>query len=206
MQNQRAGAVGKASDAVSPDPLDLYNLERYLLGTVSQRFHAQGYLNAFDFFCIIIWKANRAKSQVARGLLRRSGLSLESTVHHLTAALASAPTDRDRFEILVETWGLRLPMVSAILTMLYPNQFTVYDVRACEMLDGFHSIASRQRLDSLWTGYQEFQEAVRRRTPEGLSLRDKDRWLWSHSFADQLRGDLAREFRAEKPDSPQQES
>ncbi len=32
--------------------LDIYNLETYLFETVRNRFYEQGYLSAFDFFCI----------------------------------------------------------------------------------------------------------------------------------------------------------
>ena len=31
-------------------------------------------------------------------------------------------------------------MASALLTLLYPDEFTVYDYRVCEMLDGFRVI------------------------------------------------------------------
>jgi hypothetical protein len=37
-------------------------------------------------------------------------------------------------------------------------------------------------------------EAVRQRGPEGLSLRDKDRYLWGRSFADDLEYDLETAF------------
>jgi len=45
------------------DYLEYYDLERYLFENVHQRFHLEHSLGAFDFFSIVIWKANRAKSQ-----------------------------------------------------------------------------------------------------------------------------------------------
>jgi hypothetical protein len=36
-----------------------YDLETYLFDTVSRRFAEEHTLTAFDFFCIVIWKANR---------------------------------------------------------------------------------------------------------------------------------------------------
>ena len=42
-----------------------YNLENYLFEEVSKRFSEHGYLEVFDFFCIVIWKANRSKSKIA---------------------------------------------------------------------------------------------------------------------------------------------
>lgn len=47
--------------------LKYYDLENYILTDVRANFKANGHLNSFDFFCIIIWKANRAKSKIAKG-------------------------------------------------------------------------------------------------------------------------------------------
>jgi hypothetical protein len=45
-----------------------YNPEFYLLDIEEPRFKRQGYLDAFDFFRIVLWKANRAKSKIAKKL------------------------------------------------------------------------------------------------------------------------------------------
>ena len=66
--------------------------------------------------------------------------------------------------------GIALPMTTAILTVLYPEKFTVYDVRACDALDGFHNIGNRTNPVRIWEGYEEFREAVRRATPSCFSL------------------------------------
>jgi len=42
------------------DPVRYYDLERYLLDDVRTRYASEGSLGAFDFFSIVIWKANRA--------------------------------------------------------------------------------------------------------------------------------------------------
>ncbi len=48
--------------------LQLYNLEDYLFDTVSTRFQADGTLNAYDFFAIVIWKSNRNKTKIREGI------------------------------------------------------------------------------------------------------------------------------------------
>jgi hypothetical protein len=58
----------------------LYDLENYLFEEVSRHFSELGYLHAFDFFCIVIWKANRSKSKIAKRLLSRGHPNLESAV------------------------------------------------------------------------------------------------------------------------------
>lgn len=180
----------------------LYDLESYLEGTVRPRFQEQGYLTAFDFLCIVIWKANRAKSRVARRLLARGHAGLEAAVAALTRELAGQPTAKERLRCLFQEWGINLPMASAILAVLYPDEFTVYDIRVCNALGGFHYLAQISSFERLWPEYQAFVQAVREAAPAELSLRDKDRYLWGKSFHDQLRSDIERRFGVEPARGP----
>ena len=172
----------------------LYDLENYLFEEVSRRFSELGYLEAFDFFCIVIWKANRAKSKIAKRLLRKGHPDLDSAVIALTKSLANAADDKTRMEILIVEWGFRLPMASAILTVLYPMSFTIYDVRVCDVLKRFHNLPNKTNFDSLWNGYEKFIAAVKEATPSEYSLRDKDRWLWGNSLFEQLKNDIDEKF------------
>ena len=176
------------------DYLQFYDLEGYIFSTVSPRFHRQGYLSAFDFFAIVIWKANRAKSKIAARLLQQGHEDLEKAVRALTSDLHEAPDAEPRFIVLLDGWGFRIPMASAILTVLYPKEFTVYDVRACDVLGDFHQLANWTRTDRIWDGYQRFLQAIRDAAPAKLSLRDKDRYLWGKAVADQLTHDIVRGF------------
>lgn len=173
--------------------LELYNLESYLLDTVRPRFHSQGYINAFDFFCIVIWKANRAKTKIAQRLLK-NGKDLDDVIRKMTRDLHSQTSDKERYHCLSETWGFRLPMASAILTVLYPENFTVYDVRVCEMLGRFHSIAEIPNFDRRWEQYCLFKINVEAAVPGDFTLRDKDRILWAESFSTQLNRDITAGF------------
>uniref|UniRef100_A4SDU8 Uncharacterized protein n=1 Tax=Chlorobium phaeovibrioides (strain DSM 265 / 1930) TaxID=290318 RepID=A4SDU8_CHLPM len=172
---------------------DLYHLEQYLFSAVGLKFRESGNLSAFDFFCIVIWKANRAKSIIAKRLLEcdgSGGRGFDAIVGELAAALYKAVEKKERLRILIKGWGFRLPMASAILTVLWPEEFTVYDVRVCDVLDGHHSLENKSNIDVLWAGYQEFMNDVERHAPAGLSLRDKDRCLWGQSFRKQLHADI----------------
>ena len=183
----------KAS-ALDVDYRQFYDLESYLFDVVGQRFRDNGCLEAFDFFCIVIWKANRAKSRIARRLLDCGSGSLQDAVRALTEGLADLKEPKDRLQYLMARWGFRLPMASAILTVLYPDDFTVYDTRVCDSIGGFHSIGNRTEFGKLWDEYVQFRQAVEQATPQTLTLRDKDRYLWGKSFHDQLQRDITREF------------
>ena len=92
-------------------------------------------------------------------------------------------------------------MDSAILAMLYPDDFTVYDVRVCDTLGGFHNLGNRVNFENLWQGYQAFTRAVKESTPKELtSLRDKDRYLWGKSFYEQLIRDIFEVFKGDSED------
>lgn len=175
-----------------------YDLESYLFDVVRKKFNQQGYLDAFDFFCIVIWKANRAKSKMASRILKSAKTDdLEHAVHLLTSGLREKLSSKEKLLYLLDAWGFRLPMASAILTVLDPSEFTIYDWRVCKELG--LDITSLSNSDEIWEGYQEFRRRVEQSTPAEmvLSLRDKDRYLWGRSFHDQLAADIKRNFGAD---------
>lgn len=179
------------------DYLQYYHLEHYLFDVVSPRYKQEKAITAFDFFCIVIWKANRAKSKIAKRLLAHGNdyTSLDDAVGDLLAEISNAHDHRERLSVLVEGWGFLLPMASAILTVLYPEDFTVYDVRVCEVLRDFRGLENkRANFDKLWDRYTAYISAVIKTVPEYASLRNKDRFIWGQSFAEQLEKDISRSF------------
>jgi hypothetical protein len=172
-----------------------YDLEAYLFETVRSKFHQEGFLTAFDFFCIVIWKANRAKTLIARKLLSRGYASMDESVKELTSKLFHQQGEKERLRYLFEDWGFYLPMASAILTVLYPDQFTIYDYRVCNTLGKFHNLGNISKFENLWNGYQEFKRAVEITSPKDFDLRDKDRFLVGKSFYEDLLNDIRRDFK-----------
>jgi hypothetical protein len=187
-----------------PDFHQFYDLESYLFDAVHSHFEKHGELSAFDFFCIIIWKANRAKSKIAKRLKREYG-DLDTAVCELTRGLAQQSTPKERLQYLVKKWGFHLPIASAILTVLHPNEFTIYDRRVCDALKEicgkeFHYLGNLTNPDRLWTEYENFRRQVEESAPGYPTLRDKDRYLWGKSFYKQLMEDIAQGFtKVEKP-------
>ena len=100
---------------------------------------------------------------------------------------------------MIQDWGFLLPMASAILTVFYPSDFTVYDSRVCDVLGDFDWVGNRTNFDKLWDGYSQFMAAVKQKAPSDLSLRDKDRWLWGHSFYGELVKDIDENFKRTIP-------
>jgi len=175
-----------------------YHLENYLFSEVNRKYKEQGYIEAFDFFCIIIWKANRSKSKIAKLLLSKNHNNLAEAVKDLTLSLSQVHNNKERLKILISDWKFRLPMASAILSVLYSKDFTIYDMRICDIIGDFEDIQNKTKFDSIWEGYQKYIEAVKKAVNIDISLRDKDRFLWGKSFRDQLINDIVDNFKVDK--------
>lgn len=122
--------------------LKYFDREHYLFEDVHSRFHVEHSLGAFDFFSIVIWKANRAKSKIARRLLekgRTEKRDLEGRCRALTASLYNAHEHKERLRLLIKEWGFALPMASAILAVCWPEEFTVYDYRVRDQIRVFQN-------------------------------------------------------------------
>ncbi len=182
------------------DYLKYFDRERYLFEDVHQRFHAEHSLGAFDFFTIIIWKANRAKSKIALKLLAKDPegrRDLDAICRTLTASLYSATNHKERLRLLMKDWNFALPMASAILSVCWPEDFTVYDYRVRERLVGFPKLNSLTDFESIWKGFKEYKAKVAEIAPAELSLREKDRYLYGESTALQLNKDIRLLFQVE---------
>lgn len=173
------------------EDLTQYDLERYLFGTVHRKFVQNEPVTTFDFFCIVIWKSNRAKSRVAARLMNRNA-DLDAAVQQLIGDIRGAADNRAKLKVLLQDWQLRLPMATAILTVFYPDDFTIYDFRVCDQVGDFARLGEYSNVDRTCKGYEAFVAAVHAAVPGELSLRDKDRALWGRSFSEQLRLDIRR--------------
>jgi len=190
------------ADYIVPmDYLKFYDLEHYLFTEVRGRFARFGEISPADFYMIIVWKANLSRARIRNKLAKRAG-SFAAAVEGIAGDLRAAKSSQRRLEILMKDWEFRLPTATAILTVLYPDEFSVYDVRVCEHFGQFRDLADRQFSETLWEDYQRYLEVVTKATPRGLSQRDKDRFLSGRSFYESVLKDLeeSAEVKPEKPE------
>jgi hypothetical protein len=172
-----------------------YDVERYLFDEVGPLFRKEGTFRPEDLFLILIWKANRAKKRHLKRLIKISGGSYRVAVSMLSHDLSKARSPKARLQVLMATWKFRLPTATAILSVLYPDEFSVYDYRVCGELkrmdkrNDFRKLANWSS-KSAWAGYLDFLDAVRKSAPAELSLRDKDRWFWGQSLYREVMKDI----------------
>ena len=179
------------------DYLRYFDREHYRFEDVHSRFLQDHSLGAFDFFSIVIWKANRAKSKIANRLLkkdRKSKPDLNARCRVLTRSIHAAVDHKERLRILIKDWGFALPMASAILAVCYPDDFALYDYRVRDQIKDFPDLTTTH-FDRLWEGYQEYIAHICKLAPQQEKLRDKDRFLYGKSNAVQLRKDIQRAFK-----------
>ena len=111
-----------------------YDDERYLLDEVGPCFRQTGELDAADFYTVLIWKAERAKKYHKKRLEKIAGGRFQEAVAQIADDLYRCVDGKRRLELLMSKWSFLLPTASAILTILYPEEFTVYDWRTCDEL------------------------------------------------------------------------
>ena len=170
------------------------NLENHIRKEVFDAFHKHGSIGAKDFFCIIIWKANRAKSKIANNLLKREP-DLELCCRTLTSKLFNLSSQKEKLYLLIKEYGFRLPMSSAILSVLFPHQFCIYDFRVCETLQEYANLNQLTDFENIWNGYSKYILAIKNIEPSNLSLVEKDHYLWGKSFYQQLENDISSNFK-----------
>lgn len=163
-----------------------YELEKYLFTDINQRFHSRGYLNPDEFYCIIIWKSNRSKSRIVKKL--GGNYKFGAKVISITSQVFKAKEHKNKMSILMSN-GFRLPIASAILSVLYPDQYSVYDYRVCEILQAEIGALEYIKIqswtfDRLWKGYNEYLRDVLLCSGKS-DYRSADKYLWGKSFFNQ---------------------
>jgi hypothetical protein len=159
-------------------PLAYYSPEMLLFPALARRFADNGHLTAEELYVILDWKAPRARKKHLKRLAEKKGGDFELATQNLAHDLRAATGPKERLEALMTNWEFRLATASAILSVPYPDTFTIYDVRVCRVVGDFAPLGQRRWSDETWRGYQDFVEAVKAAAQSGLSLRDCDRWFW----------------------------
>lgn len=163
--------------------LKYYFLENYLFNEVSKNFQKRGYLTPEEFLAIVIWKSNRAKTNVKRGIEKS-----KKTIRTITSEVFQTKTPEQKITALTSIPSIGIPMASAILAVCYPDDFTVADYRACEALKSFGEeiIGNPTTKISIYFEYLEKCKKLARKY--NFSLRDFDRILWAKDFYEGTNG------------------
>jgi len=175
------------------DYLKYYWLEAdFLEKEVRLAFVENHFLTAEQFFAIVEWKVPRF-GKIHLSYLRNDDIK------QLTGEIYDAGSSKERrLEVLLKDSdgrnrrGIRLAMASAILTILYPTEFTVYDVRVRKQLrkcrlwleDPDDITNDKNVVNKYLEKYLPSVKTVAQKN--NLLLRDCDRALWAKDWHEDL--------------------
>ncbi|MEK7614362.1 MAG: hypothetical protein AAB428_01715 [Patescibacteria group bacterium] len=183
--------------------LKFYWLEQKYLKEVRASFQKNGYLTTEQFFAVVKWK-RAGNAELIKRIFLKDKLNqvnennwLEKKVRNITNDVKRATENQARLEVLIKQPGIKLAMASAILTILYPNNFTVYDWRVRGQLKEHRNNKGKEYPDITYSSnviQRYFDEYIPQVTELGrkiaqnnkLSLRNCDRLLWAKSWYEDL--------------------
>ena len=159
------------------DYLRYYFQEDYLFSKVNKNFQENHFLTPEEFFTIVIWKRNASKTKIVKGIKES-----KKTIKFLTKKIFESTEREDRLKILLNIKNIGIAIASAILTVLYPNEFTIIDYRVKKSLKKL-GIKLPGKIEENSEDYFRYVDickeiAIKRK----LSLRNLDRILWAMDF------------------------
>ena len=95
--------------------------------SVSKVFQERGFLYKEEFVYIGIWKTQRQTKNYEKN-------PDEEIKSRSKLAISSHPDINEQLEALIELKGVSIPVASAILTVIFPNDYCVIDYRAWRAL------------------------------------------------------------------------
>ena len=139
----------------------------------------------FELFAIAIFKANRNKGRIKKGI--QNGKNSVKKISSIVASinLEDDLSKKEALNQLIEMPGIGIPMASALLSVAYPDNFTIVDYRTIDGLKDFFEIGFPSTLDprSNIDGYFLYIHECRKKSVElKISLRKLDQMLWGYSF------------------------
>ncbi|MDD4110583.1 MAG: hypothetical protein PHS54_03410 [Clostridia bacterium] len=155
-----------------------YLIEKYLFDEVSKNFYNRHFLTKEEFFVIIIWKSNRSKTKVLDGIK-----STNKTIKQISEQIFNTKDRKNKIEILQKIDGIGLPIASAILTVCFPNEFTITDYRATRTLKTIKKGKNIKNPSSSIDNYLNYVDiCIDEAKSKNISLRELDRFLWGYDF------------------------
>jgi len=157
--------------------LDFYFPEQKVFSKFPERISNGGHLDQTDVLLILKWKLPFVKVSNVRTIDEENLLKINGAI------LEADKVGKEIYalNILVGVPGIKLATATAILTLCYPDKFTIIDVRVLLLLDYKGDDVKTEK----WSTneyFDEFLPQVKAKQKQwGCSLRDADRALWGLS-------------------------
>ncbi len=132
----------------------------------------RGYLTKPELEKVCAWKSARVMKQVRR--------NSPACVRKITRSAFSSTSELEKIRKLITLHGVGVPMASAILMFMDPQQYPVIDIRGWQLLHAMKAVKANERGANLTPGqWVEFLGIVRSYARQfGVSARDVQRALF----------------------------
>lgn len=125
--------------------------------TISKVLQKRGWLKEREFFKIGMWKTTRQKNNY---LANSSQVIEERTRKAIIAARKGNLLDA--VKQLNKLVGVQTPVASAILTMIFPQDFCVIDFRVWRVYKWWKEFQQQQTKFTTYTEYRHFLDGIRK--------------------------------------------
>ncbi|HXB61791.1 MAG TPA: hypothetical protein VNU94_02920 [Acidobacteriaceae bacterium] len=166
--------MSKLSKEDLEDGLDYHDAEDRVFPKIKAKILAKQELDKKDVLHILKWKLGRIKASDSRTISNKNLLIINKAIRS-----AGVGNGLDALEALMQIHGIKLAVATTILTICYPEKFTIIDFRVLEVLNLFPATTDG------WTAQKyvdEFLPVVIKQSEKwNCSLRNADKALWGLS-------------------------
>ena len=146
----------------------LYSLEDYLFSVVGPQIKKRGYINFDDFYKIAMWKSARQKPNY---------LQNKNNIESISKDAFLIKGELEKMDKLCSLKGVGIPTASAILTIVYPENYAVIDVRCIEMLQELGYSIKKTITPNNWLIYLDIVRKIAKEN--NITSRDVDKALFA---------------------------
>ena len=161
--------------------LDCYSPETRVFPEIAKKAERGQELSQRDILLILKWKLTRIKDKNSKTVSKEK----LNDINQAVKKSREVGFEIDSLEELDEIPGIGLATATAILTVCYPDRFTIIDQRALETL----GLSPADTAD--WTAKQYFNKYLPKvedcRRGWGCTLRQADRALWGLSVSKRVK-------------------
>lgn len=157
-----------------------YDTENYLFDVVGKNIRKKGYLTFDEFYAIAMWKSPRQKQKY---------LLNKRLVTPKTKAAFNLKDEKSRMLKLCELEGVAIPTASAILSVVFPEDYAIMDIRCLNALrDMGYDISTYPRINT-WLLYIEIMKSIAGKYDK-ITPRDIDKALFAKHRIEQGENNL----------------
>ena len=148
--------------------IEEYDTEKIIFTEIGPRARKNCVLNFDDFYKICMWKSRRQKNRYLKN---------KNKVENISRKAFLTSDETKKIELLCGLDGVGIPTASAILTVLYPENYSIIDIRCIETLNHLGYKMKNVMTVNNWLKYLEIMRDLAKEN--NVTTRDLDKALFA---------------------------